>query len=313
VTQGSGLDIEMLGMGAVAGDYDNDGRVDLCVTSYGRNYLFRNLTTGGTGAHARFREEAAQAGIKGSDWSTCAAFIDYDKDGRLDLFIGRYLQWSPSMDIFTSLNTRRKSYGWPVHYKPQTSRLYRNQGNGRFEDVSARAGILRQPGKGGEPPRGLPGKALGVVVCDPNNDGWPDMIVANDMLPNFFFRNKGDGTFVEVAAQHGIARSELGKARGGMGIDAADIDRSGRESVAIGHFNSEMTGLFYNRGSGTFDDVAPDSNIGQVTNWFLTFGALFSDVNNDGWADLLLANGHIDPDVEEVGPASAMQNGLCCF
>jgi hypothetical protein len=303
VTRGSGLEVEMLGMGAAVGDYDNDGRPDLCVTSCGCNYLFRNLTASGAGARPRFREEAVQAGVKDSDWTTCAAFVDYDKDGLLDLFIGRYLRWSPSTDIFRSLNGRRKSYGWPIHYKPQSSHLYRNLGNGRFRDVSAQAGILRQPGVAGKPPRALLGKALGVVVCDANQDGWPDIIVANDMVPNFFFLNKGNGTFSEVGTSSGITLSRIGRPRGGMGIDAADIDQSGWESVAIGHFNAEMLGLYYNLGKGVYNDIAPNSEVGQITDWFLTFGLLFTDVNNDGRPDLLVANGHIDPDVDQVGPS----------
>jgi hypothetical protein len=139
-------------------------------------------------------------------------------------------------------------------------------------------------------------------VCDPNQDGWPDIIVANDMRPNFFFVNNRNGSFSEVAATNGIALSNVGKARGGMGITAADIDYSGRESVAIGHFNAEMLGLFYNEGKGIFNDIAPNSDVGKISNWFLTFGLLFTDVNNDGRPDLMVANGHIDPDVDESMP-----------
>lgn len=302
VTRGSGLDIEMLGMGAAVGDYDNDGRPDLFITSYGRNYLFRNLSTRASGAQPRFREEAVTAGVKDSDWNTSAAFLDYDKDGRLDLFVCRYLQWSPYKDIFRSLNKRQKSYGWPIYYKSQSSHLYRNLGQGRFRDVSTSSGIRQQSTGKGKPPRAVLGKALGVAVCDPNQDGWPDIIVANDMRPNFYFVNKGNGTFSEVAASSGIALSNVGKARGGMGITAADIDNSGRESVAIGHFNAEMLGLFYNQGEGVFTDIAPNSEVGQISNRFLTFGLLFVDVDNDTLPELLVANGHIDPAVDEAMP-----------
>ncbi|HEX8464872.1 MAG TPA: CRTAC1 family protein, partial [Abditibacterium sp.] len=306
VTARSGLDIEMLGMGAAVGDYDNDGRPDLCVTSYGRNYLFRNLTAKsaakGAVSQPKFREEAVLAGVKSADWSTCAAFLDYDKDGRLDLFVGRYLKWSPNTDIFRSLNKRTKSYGWPSHFKPQSSLLYHNEGGGRFRDVSARAGISAKLAKAGQSGRPLLGKALGVAVSDANNDNWPDIIVASDSAPNFYFVNQKNGTFSETAISSGLALSKAGRPRAGMGIDAADIDGSGRESVAIGHFNAEMLGLFHNQGGGVFSDIAPDSEVGQITTWFLTFGVLFADVDNDGRPDLLMANGHVDPDVAQVGP-----------
>lgn len=316
VTQGSGLDIEMFGMGAAAGDYDNDGRCDLYVTAWGRNYLFRNQGQG------RFREVARQAGVQGSGWGSGAAFFDYDKDGKLDLLVCRYVRWSPRGDVFRTLDGARKSYAWPVSYPGDSSSLYRNRGDGTFADVSQRAGIARRlsvkpetrsqgassqtsPRKAGEKSgaksQALAGKSLGVAVCDYNDDGWPDVAIANDTRPNWLFRNNRDGTFTEVGAEAGIAYSSSGKARAGMGIDAGDMDGSGRDSFVIGNFNAEMLALYRNRG-GNFTDIAPDSPMGQASITSLTFGCLFTDFDNDGRLDIFAANGHIDPDVRHAMP-----------
>lgn len=292
-TPNSGLGITAYGMGAAVGDYDNDGRVDLYITAYPRNYLFHNEGNG------RFREVAGQAGVQSQGWGMCAAWLDYDKDGWLDLFVGRYIRWTPATDVYQT-HGGIKGYSNPTAYDGESSRLYRSLGKGRFEDVTEKAGIsLRRTATGSEP---LNGKAMGVVVCDYNNDSWPDLVVANDTMRNYLFENKGDGTFQEVAQQAGISHDQFGRARAGMGIDSADVDHSNRDSIVIGNFSKEMLALYYNTGQNTFMDAAPDSAIGAASRDFLTFGCLFFDYNNDGWPDILAANGHVQPNIEQIQP-----------
>jgi hypothetical protein len=289
ITAGSGLDIEMYGMGAAVGDYDNDGKVDLYVTALQRNFLFRNLSTQGT---AKFQEVAKQAGVQDFGWSTSAAWLDYDRDGNLDLFVAHYVKWSPVADVFQTGGGTEKIYSSPEAYNGQVNSLYRNIGGGRFRDVSEKAGIHHQETAGGSGKRWLVGKGLGVAVCDYNKDGWLDVFVANDMSPNFLLENNKNGTFKEVAAVVGIALSEKGDARAGMGIDTADIDQSDHESVVIGNFNGQMLGLYHNQG-GAFVDIAPRSEVGRASYNFLTFGLALVDVDNDSWPDIFAANGHV--------------------
>jgi enediyne biosynthesis protein E4 len=291
VTAQSGLGVTMYGMGAAPGDFDNDGKTDLYVTAWPRNYLFRNEGGG------RFRDVTAQAGVQSSGWGMCAAWLDYDKDGVLDLFVGRYLRWTPRTDAYQTLEGR-KAYSNPNAYDGETSQLFRGLGGGKFENVSQKAGITAH--KGGTEP--LLGKAMGVTVADFNNDAWPDFLVANDTVRNFLFINKGNGTFDERAVAAGVAHDQMGRARAGMGIDTADVDHSNRDSVLIGNFSKEMLALFYNNGDGTFSDAAPNSTVGQASHDFLTFGCLFFDYDNDGWPDILAANGHVQPDVARNQP-----------
>jgi hypothetical protein len=230
----------------------------------------------------------------------CAAWLDYDKDGWLDLFVGRYIQWTPGTDVYQTTKGI-KGYSNPTAYEGQSAQLHRGLGQGRFEDVTEKAGIsLRRSATGLSEP--LNGKAMGVAVCDYNNDGWPDLVVANDTMRNYLFENKGDGTFQEVAQQAGISHDQFGRARAGMGIDSADVDHSNRDSIVIGNFSKEMLGLYYNTGQNTFVDTAPDSEIGAASRNFLTFGCLFFDYDNDGWPDILAANGHVQPDIEKSQP-----------
>lgn len=279
VTLHSGLDIEMYGMGVAAGDYDNDGKTDLYVTGYGRNYLFHNESTSRL---PKFREVATQAGVRDRDWSSSAAWIDYDKDGLLDLFVCRFLQWTPATDIYGSSDGVHKGYVRPIVFKGLASHLYHNQGHGKFKEVSAQAGVAQES------------KGLAVATCDYNADGWPDIIVANDGLPTFLFRNNHNGTFTEVGARTGIALSTGGMARAGMGLDTADIDHSDRDSVVVSNFAEEMVGLYYNKGNGIFADVAPETGVGEASKRYLAWGIALADVNNDGWPDLLVANGHVN-------------------
>ena len=309
VTRGSGLDIEMYGLGLAIGDYDNDGQSDLYITGYGRNYLFHNQTAQSRaksgskylGARPVFREVAQAAGVRDAGLSTSAAWLDYDRDGLLDLFVCHYSDWEPESDAWHSLDNKTKSYSAPTSYQGQECRLYRNAGGGRFVDVSARSGINQQQTPGG-PPRPLRSKSLGVAVYDYDNDGWPDIAVANDNEPNFLFRNNRNGTFKEVAVKAGIVYGISPIPRSGMGIDTADIDHSGRDSIVIGNYSQQMLSLFHNAGQGTFTDMASLSGIASPSHSFLTFGCLFFDANNDGWPDLMTANGHVLDDIHKSRP-----------
>ena len=318
VTRGSGLDIEMYGLGVAIGDYDNDGQSDLYITGYGRNYLFHNQSAKSNpksgskylGARPVFREVAQAAGVRDAGLSTSAAWLDYDRDGLLDLFVCHYSDWQPAIDIYysTSQNNVRKSYAGPNPYNGQANRLYRNVGGGRFVDVSARAGIfvhtLAQSTSGAsrvEPKLSKQqGKTLGVAVYDYDSDGWPDMVLANDQVPNYVFRNNRNGTFSEIATKAGIAYSGAGLARGGMGIDTADIDHSGRESVVIGNYADQMIGLHHAQAGGLFTDIASYAEVGGPSTKFVVFGCVFLDVDNDGWPDILAANGHVMDDVKRM-------------
>jgi hypothetical protein len=285
VTAGSGLDVELYGMGVAIGDFDNDGRDDVYITALGGDHLFRNLGGG------RFRDVTASSGIANAAFGTSAAWLDYDRDGRLDLFVANYVQWSANADLWCSIDGATKSYCTPESYKGMAPKLYHNLGGGRFEDVSRRAGIA-DPGS----------KALGVAVLDYNGDGWPDVFVANDTEPNKLYRNKGDGTFVEEGVAAGVAYGEDGVARGAMGVDWADYDRSGRPHLLTGNFSNQMLGLYHNEGHGLFVDEAPRSTVGRASLLSLTFGAFFFDYDLDGRPDILAVNGHIDEEIGRIQP-----------
>jgi hypothetical protein len=284
VTKAKGLDIEMYGMGVAAADYDNDGRIDIYLTGLGGNHLFHNV--GG-----RFVDVTAKAGVSNGGFSTGAAFLDYDKDGKLDLFVLNYVEWSIEKDLHCTLNGKTKSYCTPESYKGQSAALYRNRGDGTFEDATKRAGLLNPASK-----------ALGVTMLDFDSDSWPDLFVANDTQPNRLYRNNGDGTFKDVGTSAGIAFSEAGVARAGMGTDAADYDGSGRPSLIIGNFSNEMMALYHNEGTGLFIDEAPTSTIGRVSLLSLTFSCFFFDFDLDGRPDIFALNGHVADDIESVQP-----------
>ena len=286
VTRGSGLDVEMYGLGVAVADYDRDGRPDVYITALEGDRLFRNLGDG------KFRDVTAAAGIANASFGTSAAWLDYDEDGRPDLFVANYVAWSAEGDRRCSLDGATKSYCTPEVYPGVASKLYRNLGGGRFADVSARAGIADADAK-----------ALGVAVLDYDGDGRPDLFVANDTRPNQLYRNRGDGTFADVALEAGVAYSDEGVARGAMGVDAGDFDRSGRPGLVVGNFTNEMVGLYHNLGGGRFADRAATSPAGRGSLRALTFGVLLFDADLDGWLDLLLANGHIDDGIERVQPA----------
>ena len=284
VTRKAGLAVEVYGMGVAVGDYDNDGYDDLFVTAYGQNHLFHNNGNG------TFTDLTQKAGLEGPhELSTSAAWVDYDRDGHLDLVVANYVQWTPETDLYCTLDGKNKSYCQPESYKGAAVRLWHNRGNGTFEDVTQRAGL-------GD----ATSKTLGVAVLDYDNDGWPDLLFSNDTQPNKLYRNNGNGTFSEKAVLAGVAFSEEGVARAGMGVDAADYDHSGYPSVLITNFSNQMVSLYHNEGKGLFVDEARRSGIGSATLLTLGFGCFFFDYDLDGWPDVFIANGHIDADIQRV-------------
>jgi enediyne biosynthesis protein E4 len=285
VTRAAGLAVEMYGIGAAVGDFDNDGNDDIYITCVGPNHLFRNLGNG------KFQDVTQRAGVGDPGFSTSAAWFDYDNDGRLDLFVANYVQWSPETDQYCSLDGKNKSYCTPQAYKGQSATLYHNRGDGTFENVTQRAG-LNDPTS----------KSLGVAVLDYNNDGKPDLFVANDTEPNKLYKNNGNGTFTDEAVAAGVAFSEAGTARAGMGVDAGDYDGSGREGVVIGNFTNESMALYHNDGTGLFTDDAPNSGIGKASAQSLTFATFFFDYDLDGLLDVFAVNGHVSDDISVVQP-----------
>jgi hypothetical protein len=285
VTAASGLDVEMYGIGVAIADYDNDGRDDVYITALEGDRLFHNEGAG------KFRDVTKSSGIRNAAFGTSAAWFDYDRDGKADLFVANYVQWTLAGDLWCSLDGATKSYCTPESYKGNSSRLFHNLGGGRFEDVTQKAGV-------GDPTS----KALGVAVLDYNGDGWPDLFVSNDTQPNKLYRNNRNGTFTEEAVAAGVAFGEDGVARGAMGVDSADYDRSGRTHLLVGNFSNQMLGLYHNEGSGLFVDEAPRSSVGRSSLLSLAFGVFFFDYDLDGYPDIFAANGHIDEEIGRVQP-----------
>jgi enediyne biosynthesis protein E4 len=285
VTAQAGLAVEMYGIGVAVADYDNDGNDDIYITCVGPNRLFRNLGGG------KFADVTAKAGVGDPGFSTSAAWFDYDNDGKLDLFVGNYVEWTVQTDQLCTLDGKNKSYCTPQSYKGQSASLFHNRGNGTFENVTARAG-LNDPA----------GKTLGIALLDYDDDGWMDLFVANDTEPNKLYRNNRNGTFTDNAVIAGVAFSESGTARAGMGVDAADYDGSGKPSVVIGNFTNESIALYHNDGTGLFTDEAPASGIGKMSAQSLTFACFFFDYDLDGMLDVFAANGHVSDDISVVQP-----------
>jgi hypothetical protein len=284
VTRKAGLAVSMFGMGVAVGDYDNDGFDDVFVTAAGQSRLFHNNGNG------TFTEVTKTAGMAGpAEFSTSAAWVDYDRDGKLDLIVSNYVQWTPETDLYCTLDGAHKSYCTPESYKGNSLRVWHNLGGGKFEDATQKSGL-------GDPTS----KSLGIAVLDANGDGWPDLLVANDTQPNKLYLNKQNGTFEEKAVAAGIAFSEDGVARAGMGVDAGDYDRSGRPSLIITNFANQMLSLYHNEGHGLFVDEAPRSEVGRNTLVTLGFGCFFFDYDNDGWPDIFIADGHIENEIERV-------------
>ena len=296
ITAASGLGVPMYGMGAAVADYDNDGREDVYITALEGDRLFHNEGGG------RFRDVTRPAGIANAAFGTSAAWLDYDRDGHVDLFVANYVHWTPKLDLWCSLDGSTKSYCTPESYQGTRCRLYRNLGGGRFEDVAARAGV-------GDPAS----KSLGVTVLDYDGDGWPDIFVANDTQPNKLYHNSRDGTFREVGMTAGVAFGEDGVARGAMGADAADYDRSGRPHLLVGNFSNQMLGLYHNEGNGLFVDEAPSSTVGRASLLSLTFGVFFFDYDLDGYPDIFAANGHIEDEIGRVQPKVSYRQAPLLF
>jgi hypothetical protein len=284
VTASNGLDVSMYGMGVAAADYDNDGWQDVLITAVGQNRLFRNTGKG------KFVDVTAAAALGGrSGFSTSALWLDYDRDGWLDLLVLNYVRWSPETDLFCSTDGKTKSYCTPEAYPGTTSWLFRNRGDGTFADVTASAGLFDPTSK-----------SLGATVLDYDQDGWLDLFIANDTQPNKLYRNTGQGRFEETGVQAGLAFSEDGRARAGMGTDAADFDNSGLPSVVVTNFLGEMLGLYTPQSRGQYADQAPGSDVGRASKLTLGFGCFFFDADLDGLLDLLVVNGHIDPSVTKT-------------
>ena len=285
MTAGSGLDVETYGMGVAIADYDNDGREDIYLTALEGDRLYHNEGGG------KFRDVTKLAGIQNAQMGTSAAWLDYDRDGKLDLFVANYVQWSEKNDLWCSLDGVTKSYCTPESYQGTASRLFHNLGGGKFEDAGQKAGTADPSSK-----------SLGVAVLDYNGDGWPDLFVANDTQPNKLYRNNKNGTFTDEGLVAGVAFGEDGIARGAMGVDAADYDRSGRPSLIVGNFSNQMLGLYHNEGTGLFVDEAPRSTVGRASLLSLAFGTFFFDYDLDGLPDIFVANGHIEEEIARVQP-----------
>jgi hypothetical protein len=284
VTRSAGLELQMYGMGVAVGDYNNDGFPDIFVSCVGQSRLFRNTGKGS------FVEVTNHCGLQGhSGFSTSALWIDYDRDGLLDLFVCNYVRWSPEHDVFCSLDGVHKSYCTPEAYRGDTCWLFHNRGDGTFEDVTAASGIFDSGAK-----------SLGVAMFDYNADGWPDLLVANDTQPNKLYKNLKNGKFKDVAGETGLAFSTDGKARAGMGVDTGDFAGSGRAGVAITNFDNEMIGLYRSVREGVYDDVSVAAGVGLASKNTLGFGCTFLDVNLDGALDLAVVNGHIDDTVRNI-------------
>lgn len=295
VTAGSGLDVSLYGMGAAVGDYDNDGLDDVLFTGVGGNRLFRNLGGG------KFADATPGAGVGGGaeDWSTCAAFFDVDNDGDLDLFVGNYVKWSKEIDLEVGykLVGVGRAYGQPMNFGGTYPYLFRNEGGGKFTDVSKESGVRVANKDTGVPAA----KSLGVAPVDLNRDGWMDFVVANDTTPNTVFTNNGRGGFVEIGGVSGIAFDANGQTRGAMGIDAARYRNDHALGIVIGNFANEMTALYVSQSDpSSFVDEAIAEGVGPASRLLLKFGIFFFDYDLDGRLDLLSANGHLEEEISKI-------------
>jgi len=282
----TGMPQNRYGMGVAVGDFDNDGFEDLYVTGYGGNTLYRNNGDG------TFSDVTAKAGVGASAWSTSAGFFDYDNDGRLDLFVARYVEWSFEEDRFCGEHKPGgRAYCHPDNYQGISNVLYHNNGDGTFTDQSQKAGIANPAGK-----------SLGVAFADFDGDGWPDIYVANDSVQCFLYRNNHDGTFTDVSLTAGVGFNEDGKTFAGMGVDFADYDNDGRPDIAVTDLSGQRYLLYRNNGDGTFTDAADASGVGRATLKYSGWSTRLVDLDNDGWKDLFVAQGHVMDNIEVTSP-----------
>ena len=285
VTAASGLEKAgdtNYGMGVATGDYDNDGYTDLYVTNYGRNTLYHNNGNG------TFTDVTATAGVGAGGWSASAGFVDFDNDGKLDLFVTRYMEWSGA----TSKVCARTTYCPPGEFPAIANILYRNLGNGKFEDVSEHSGIARKKGR-----------ALGVAFNDFDGDGYPDIFVANDGMEQFLFHNKGNGTFTEQALEAGVSLADNGTPYAGMGVDFRDYDNDGRPDIVVTNLAKQIYAVYHNDGNGSFSYRSLQAGLGVLSAPSSGWGMRLEDFNNDGWKDLFVAQGHVMNNVEQIDPS----------
>ena len=297
VTEKAGVAGGGYGMGVAVGDYDGDGQPDLYVTQYGRNILYHNNGDG------TFTDATEKAGVAAPGWSSSAVWFDYDNDGRLDLFVCRFVDFDKSKNKFCGNEiTHERYYCIPRVYAPMRSWLFHNNGDGTFTDVSRESGIAS-----------VLGKAWGVVATDINNDGWMDLFVANDTVANFLFLNKKNGRFEEIGLDSGVAYSQDGRERSGMGVDSADFDQDGWQDLFVTNVDQEMYSIYRNNHDLTFEDKAGPMGLGRTTRLMSGWGVKFFDYNNDGNTDLFIANGHPDDKIEEHSTHVTYKEPLLLF
>jgi len=296
VTKEAGLETEMYGMGCAVGDFDNDGFDDIYITAVGSNHLFRNDGKG------KFVDVTRRGGVGDPGFSTSAVWFDYDNDGKLDLFVSHYVAWSKDTDKYCSLDGKNKSYCTPDAYKGESATLFHNKGNGVFEDVTKRSGLYDPTSK-----------SLGIAMLDYDNDGWMDLFVANDTQRNKLYHNNHDGTFTETGEMAGVAYGESGGTRAGMGTDAGDFDRSGRQGLVVGNFTNEGLALYRDDGTGLFSDQSLASGVGEPSLNVLTFGSFFFDFDLDGLLDIFAANGHVADDISVLRPTLRYEESALLF
>jgi hypothetical protein len=282
VTLKAGVACRKYSIGAAAADFDNDGRVDLYVCCFGANVLYRNRGDG------TFEDVTAKARVGDPRLSSSAAWGDYDADGYLDLYVANYAKFRLEDDLWCSRTSGKKSFCSPTMYEPEVHSLYRNNRDGTFTDVSESAGIRKATGNG-----------LGVIWLDYDDDGRPDIFVADDQSPNLLWHNQGDGTFVDRAGEAGTAFGEEGNARAGMGVDSGDYNNDGKPDIVVTNFSEEPNALYHGDGGGIFRDLSYPAGIGASTTMFLGFGTGFLDFDRDGWQDLFFANGHVLDDIAD--------------
>ena len=291
VTEEAGVAGEGYSMGAAAGDYNNDGHVDLFVAGVNRNILYRNLGNG------RFEDVTEKSGIKSDKWAVAAGWFDYNNDGLLDLLVVNYAQWSINNNRFCGDPSRPlRVYCHPMYFEGLTNTLYRNRGDGTFEDVSEKSGLSRHQGRG-----------MGLAFADYDDDGFLDVFITNDNQPNFLFHNRGDGTFEEVGLAAGVALLNSGQPVSNMGVDFRDYDNDGLPDIFVTDLNNETFPLFRNLGGGMFEDATTASRIAVLSAARAGWGNGLFDFNNDGWKDLLTANSHADDNVEQLAAAHYRQ------